>query len=91
MVAIFIPYWTVAPLVLDVLNLRNPLARYYNYKQKRGMSRVTDWLDWLGGYPFEVSKPEEIFEFYQQKGFSLAQLKTCGGGLGNNEYVFVRG
>jgi 2-polyprenyl-6-hydroxyphenyl methylase/3-demethylubiquinone-9 3-methyltransferase len=51
------------------------------------MSRVHDWFDWLGGYPFEVARPEEIFAFYQARGFSLERLKTCGGGLGCNEFV----
>jgi 2-polyprenyl-6-hydroxyphenyl methylase/3-demethylubiquinone-9 3-methyltransferase len=54
------------------------------------MSIFHDWIDWLGGYPFEVAKPEEIFDFYKQKGFRLIKLKTCGGGLGCNEYVFIK-
>ena len=49
-----------------------------------------DLLDWLGGYPFEVSTPSEIFNFYKLKGFELTQLKTVGGKLGCNEYVFCR-
>jgi 2-polyprenyl-6-hydroxyphenyl methylase/3-demethylubiquinone-9 3-methyltransferase len=53
------------------------------------MSITTDWHDWLGGYPFEVAKPEEIFDFYKKRGFRLERLKTCAGGLGNNEFVFV--
>jgi 2-polyprenyl-6-hydroxyphenyl methylase/3-demethylubiquinone-9 3-methyltransferase len=54
------------------------------------MAVSTDWLDWLGGYPFEVAKPEDIFHFYREMGFRLERLKTCGGGLGNNEFVFYR-
>jgi 2-polyprenyl-6-hydroxyphenyl methylase/3-demethylubiquinone-9 3-methyltransferase len=59
-------------------------------KPSRGMSRWHDLRDWVGGYPFEVAKPEEIFDFYRARGFRLERLKTCGGGLGCNEYVFVR-
>ncbi|MCG2726733.1 MAG: class I SAM-dependent methyltransferase [Elusimicrobia bacterium] len=55
---------------------------------KRGMSIFIDWVDWIGGYPFEVACPEKIFNFYREKGFSLEVLKTCGGGYGNNEFVF---
>ncbi|HEY9098808.1 MAG TPA: hypothetical protein VIN38_08055 [Thiobacillus sp.] len=47
-----------------------------------------DVVDWIGGYPFEVAKPEEIFDFYRAKGFVLVKLITCAGGLGCNEYVF---
>lgn len=56
----------------------------------RGMSRWTDLVDWCGGYPFEVAKPEEVFDFYRRRGFVLQWLKTSGGGLGCNEFVFVR-
>jgi 2-polyprenyl-6-hydroxyphenyl methylase/3-demethylubiquinone-9 3-methyltransferase len=58
------------------------------YKATRGMSRWHDLIDWVGGYPFEVAKPEEIFEFYRKRGFRLEKLKTAGGGLACNEYVF---
>ena len=54
------------------------------------MSVWHDLVDWVGGYPFEVAKPEEIFNFFKTRGFILTQLKTCGGGLGCNEYVFVK-
>lgn len=60
------------------------------YKSERGMSPWHDIVDWIGGYPFEVCKPEEVFEFYKSKGFSLTALKTCAGGLGCNEFVFRR-
>jgi 2-polyprenyl-6-hydroxyphenyl methylase/3-demethylubiquinone-9 3-methyltransferase len=56
----------------------------------RGMDRATDLVDWVGGYPFEVAKPEQIFEVFQARGWRLQKLKTCGGGLGCNEFVFSR-
>lgn len=86
----FIPYFILGGFTVDILKLKNPLLRYYHYQNNRGMSRVHDWFDWLGGYPFEVAKPEEIFQFYKTKGYVLEQLKTCGGGLGCNEYVFTK-
>jgi len=60
------------------------------YKAARGMSRWHDLLDWVGGYPFEVAKPDEIFDLYHAEGFDLERLRTCGGGLGCNEFVFRR-
>ena len=54
------------------------------------MSVWYDLVDWVGGYPFEVSKPENIFDFYKKKGFKLINLKTCGGGLGCNEFTFKK-
>ncbi len=56
----------------------------------RGMSAKHDLVDWVGGYPFEVAKPEEVFRRIHPLGFELRHLKTCGGGLGCNEYVFER-
>ena len=57
---------------------------------ERGMSRWHDMVDWVGGYPFEVSKPEEVFYLFKSQGFSLIELKTCAGELGCNEYVFKK-
>ncbi len=85
---VFIPYFILRSFVADVLRRRNPFLGYREYKRTRGMSRVHDWFDWLGGYPFEVARPEEIFSFYRERGFELERLKTCGGGLGCNEFVF---
>jgi 2-polyprenyl-3-methyl-5-hydroxy-6-metoxy-1,4-benzoquinol methylase len=60
------------------------------YKRERGMSRWHDLVDWVGGYPFEVATPELVFDFYRERGFSLIQMKTCGGGLGCNQFVLVK-
>jgi len=59
-------------------------------QRKRGMNKYHDWVDWVGGWPFEVAKPEEIFEFYHRRGFQLEYLKTAGGGHGNNEFIFKK-
>jgi 2-polyprenyl-6-hydroxyphenyl methylase/3-demethylubiquinone-9 3-methyltransferase len=84
-------YFSTRGLIADILILRkNPLLRYRQYKKSRGMSYHTDLLDWLGGYPFEVAKPEDIFDFFRARGFEMVKLKTVGGGLGNNEFVFAR-
>jgi 2-polyprenyl-6-hydroxyphenyl methylase/3-demethylubiquinone-9 3-methyltransferase len=54
------------------------------------MTPWRDVIDWVGGYPFEVSRPEEVFDFLRHRGFRLDKLKTCGGGHGCNEFVFVK-
>jgi SAM-dependent methyltransferase len=67
-------------------------ARYFrsllDYRRSRGMSLWRDWVDWVGGYPFEVAKPDEVFRFYRERGYVLLELKTCAGGLGCNEFLF---
>ena len=59
-------------------------------KNARGMSIWRDLVDWVGGYPFETAKPEEIFDYYKNLGFELCRLKTCGGAHGCNEFVFKK-
>jgi 2-polyprenyl-3-methyl-5-hydroxy-6-metoxy-1,4-benzoquinol methylase len=59
-------------------------------RRPRGMDWRRDLIDWIGGWPFEVSKPDDVFEFYARRGFRLDRLRTCGGGLGCNEFVFRR-
>jgi 2-polyprenyl-6-hydroxyphenyl methylase/3-demethylubiquinone-9 3-methyltransferase len=75
--------------IRDFLRLK-PFETWRNYAKKRGMSPHIDMIDWVGGYPFEVAKPEEIFEFYRDRGFTLSKLFTCGGGHGCNQFVFIR-
>lgn len=74
-------------IVKDFLLLR-PFASWREYSKLRGMSAWRDVLDWVGGYPFEVAKPEEIFRFYRDRGFTLLEMRTEGGDLGCNEFVF---
>jgi 2-polyprenyl-6-hydroxyphenyl methylase/3-demethylubiquinone-9 3-methyltransferase len=66
------------------------IRTWTEYKRSRGMSRWYDIVDWMGGYPFEVAKPERVREFLQLRGFRLERLVTCGDGWGCNEYVFSR-
>ena len=58
----------------------------------RGMSRWHDLLDWVGGFPFEVAAPEDVFRFCRDRGFELVELTTAvpRGGIGCNEFVFRR-
>jgi len=76
--------------------IRLKLGRYlrswldYSTASMRGMSKWHDLIDWVGGYPFEVAKPEQIFELAQARGFELLKLRTNAGSIACNEYVFRR-
>jgi 2-polyprenyl-3-methyl-5-hydroxy-6-metoxy-1,4-benzoquinol methylase len=59
------------------------------YDRSRGMSRWYDIVDWVGGYPYEYARPDAVFAFFRDRGFTLDKLKI-GGGLGCSEYVFSR-
>ncbi len=81
--SIFVPYFIIRGLVEDILSLRNPIKRYREYKNKRGMSCFHDWIDWLGGYPYEFARPEQIIMFVQERGFVVQKINGA-------EYVFKK-
>ncbi len=74
-------------IAIGLIKYKNPIGKFSNYKSKRGMSIYHDWIDWLGGYPFEVAKPEMIFNLYKNHGFVLDNLFTTNR-LGCNQFVF---
>ncbi len=77
-------------LTKDFLRGR-PFQTIRNYgKNNRGMSFWQDLIDWVGGYPFEVSRPEQIFDFYRERGFTLLRLTTCTDTFGCNQFVFEK-
>jgi 2-polyprenyl-6-hydroxyphenyl methylase/3-demethylubiquinone-9 3-methyltransferase len=90
MCATYIPGVVAWQLARDLFWLRNPFKWYTDYRKSRGMSVFYDWFDWLGGYPFEVAKPEVIFKFARDRGFEMTNFTTCGGSVGCNEFVFRR-
>jgi 2-polyprenyl-6-hydroxyphenyl methylase/3-demethylubiquinone-9 3-methyltransferase len=62
-------------------------AKVRDYKTKRGMDYMHDVRDWLGGYPFEHARVEEVMRFGQDElGFRLVNLKT---GEACTEYMFA--
>lgn len=74
-------------MVAGMLRNGNPLHEFQQYKHYRGMSIVHDWKDWIGGYPFETARPEEVFTFYKRRGMTLTWLSTTNA-MGTNRFVF---
>jgi 2-polyprenyl-6-hydroxyphenyl methylase/3-demethylubiquinone-9 3-methyltransferase len=74
-------------LVAQAARRQNPLK---GGGPRRGMTRWHDLVDWVGGYPFEVARPEAIIDFFHARGFTLVRLTTAGSSIGCNEFVFVR-
>ena len=60
------------------------------YRRNRGMTKWRDIIDWVGGYPYEVSTPDEVFDFCKARGFQLTKLDCGNVGLGCNEFVFEK-
>ena len=74
-------------IVRDLVKLQ-PFRTWRDYSRERGMHPWRDVVDWVGGYPFETARPEEIFDYCRRRSLQLTYLKTCGGGRGCNEFVF---
>ena len=83
----FVYLW--GPIMCRDLLHGKPFHTWINYGSQRGMVAWTDVVDFVGGYPFEVAKPDKICAFYCKKGFTPVKLKVCDG-HGCNEYVFVK-
>jgi 2-polyprenyl-6-hydroxyphenyl methylase/3-demethylubiquinone-9 3-methyltransferase len=66
------------------------LRSWSEYRRRRGMNKWHDIVDWVGGYPYEFATPDQIFDFYRARGFTLTRMKCGGVGLGCNEFVFER-
>lgn len=63
------------------------LIRKPHRHKRRGMGPWRGFIGWLGGYPFEVARPETILSFYRAHGFILESMTTVDGRHGCNEYV----
>ena len=55
----------------------------------RGMSRWHDMIDWLGGYPYEFAKAEDLVAFFEKDGFRLSKL-VPNDGYGCHQLVFAK-
>lgn len=86
---LFIPYFMTREIVKGLVTSGNPFASFSSYRKQRGMSPYYDWIDWLGGYPFEVATPESLLDFYKGCHFTLDRLISTNN-LGCNQFVFRR-
>ena len=60
-----------------------------NYKSNRGMNLFHDWVDWVGGYPYEVASVNSVNNFFIARGFEIHDT-TLVSSFGNNEFVARR-
>jgi 2-polyprenyl-6-hydroxyphenyl methylase/3-demethylubiquinone-9 3-methyltransferase len=65
-----------------------------NYQKKRGMDFQHDVRDWMGGYPYQSIRPEELDALVLPQGFKQvkAKVKRRSGlfGSGCDEYVYEK-
>lgn len=58
--------------------------------ERRGMSLWYDYIDWIGGYPFEVASIAALTRFFEARGFRLEKAIDVGTKSGCNEIAFRR-
>jgi 2-polyprenyl-3-methyl-5-hydroxy-6-metoxy-1,4-benzoquinol methylase len=83
--ATFVPLFALVTAAKSIVTGTNRFQK----PDARGMSVYYDWIDWLGGYPFEVATPEQVRMFYEQRGFALENERTTRR-MGCNQFVFRR-
>ena len=94
------PLWvvlTMSPLEVKTFLyhlVRGRPQRYFTNElrgrdRSRGMSRWHDFVDWVGGYPFEVARPDAIVDTFRAFGLSEARLRLVDG-YGCNEFLFTK-
>lgn len=80
--------YVVAEMLSSMLQGRHPWATISAYNgDSRGMSFWHDIVDWIGGYPYEAARPEEVFYACIRNGLRLEKLST-NQGHGCNQFVF---
>ena len=93
-----VPYAVLVTLPFEVRHFGKELLQgrpghyirtWTQYQKSRGMSRWHDIIDWVGGYPFEVARPDDLLRFYAERGFSPVRTKLTTD-AGCNEFVLVR-
>jgi SAM-dependent methyltransferase len=72
--------------IIYLLTFKNPIKKLKSVED-RGMSWRTSLKDWLIGYPYEYSPPEDVVDFFVNKGYKLIKLRT-NNGLLTNHYCF---
>jgi len=60
------------------------------FRLHRGMDFYHDVVDWVGGYPYEYARAEEVIDFMKKKGLRLKSFLPNRYVVGNNQFIFVK-
>ena len=66
------------------------LRRWTRDRPVRGMNRYRDWIDWIGGYPYEYASADDVLARMGALGLD-GRVVIPNDGTGCNEFVLTRG
>ena len=66
------------------------LGHVIKNRGKRGMAPWIDYLDWIGGLPFEPLTPRVVIKLFEEAGFKTLDCSLVGTKHGCNEFIFQR-
>lgn len=90
---LYVALFSGVQLIRNRRTLRSVIA---GYRQQRGMEFYTDIHDWLGGWPYESTTPDEVDRWmkeiglYRVRAFTVGRTTTGLLGSGCDEYVYAR-
>ena len=82
---VFVPYMLSRRTISSIRRGSNLFA---TYNRQRGMHVLTDLFDWIGGYPYEYAKCDDIVQFYRDRGFVASKVMPTEG-TGNHQCCFI--
>lgn len=82
---VFVPYLLGRRAIASIRKGENLFA---TYNRERGMHVLTDIMDWIGGYPYEYARYEQIVQFYREREFVASKVLPTTG-IGNHQFCFV--
>ena len=86
MTGAFVPLFALNACLRSVVKRRN---LFREHSERRGMSLVHDWRDWLGGLPYETATVAAVTRFMAERGFRAERIRATTS-HGCNEFVFRR-
>ena len=72
------------------LKFKEYVRGWTEYDGLRGMNKWYDYIDWIGGYPYECTTMESLVDCFSKDGFKVEWSLSRAMGTGCNEVVFRR-
>ncbi|MEM9250779.1 MAG: class I SAM-dependent methyltransferase [Planctomycetota bacterium] len=85
----FVPAFWLGVVGNRLIRFQNPRRAFVEYRKQRGMSMFHDWIDWLGGYPYETASVGEVVSRLEARSFRAVKTVEAAG-VGCSEFVFTR-